>query len=76
MNNILTSSIVVVCLAASAPAKSQEFFASAYARPAEMVDGLDVGTRIDGADIFAPARVTVAQNCHAGTACGRRVVAH
>jgi hypothetical protein len=79
MNKILTSFVAapaLVCLAASAPANSQEFFASAYARPAEMVDGLRVGTRVEGADIFAPARVVVAQNCLGGTACGRRHVAH
>jgi hypothetical protein len=79
VNKILTSTgavVTVFCLTARAPANSQEFFASAYARPAEMVDGLHVGTRVDGADIFAPARVVAAQNCHAGTVCGRRLIAH
>lgn len=79
MNKIHTSSAAVVavfCLTASAPANSQEFFESAYARPAEMVDGLHVGRRIEGAGIFAPARAAAAQNCHAGSACGRRLVAH
>jgi hypothetical protein len=79
MNKILKSSVAaaaVLCLAGSAPANSQEFFASAYARPAEMVDGLRVGTRVEGSDIFASARVVVAQNCLGGTACGRRHVAH
>jgi hypothetical protein len=79
MKKILTTSAVAavaIGLAASVPANAQEFFANAYTRPAEMVDGIQVGTRVGGADLFAPARVVVAQHCHAGTACGRRMGAH
>jgi hypothetical protein len=37
------------------------FFANAYARPAETVEGVDVGTRVDDADIFAPATAAASQ---------------
>jgi len=75
MKKILVSSTLALslsCLLGSAPANAQEFFANAYSRPAEMVDGIDVGTRVGGSDIFAPARVVTAQNCQAGNACERR----
>jgi hypothetical protein len=79
MSKIVKSSVAaaaVVCLGANARANVQEFFASAYARPAEMVDGLHVGTRVEGSDIFTSARVVLAQNCLGGTVCGRPRVAH
>jgi hypothetical protein len=79
MKKILVSATLalsVFCLEAGASAKAQEFFfANAYARPVEMVDGIDVGSRVDGADTFAPTTVAAAQNCRAGAAC-ERPVAH
>ena len=54
MKNILVSSALALtahCLLASASAAAQDF-PSIYARPAEKVDGIDVGSR---ADVFAPA---------------------
>jgi hypothetical protein len=80
MKKILASSALtlsVFFLVASAPAKAQEFFfPNAYSQPVEMVDGINVGTNVDGADIFAPKTVAVAQNCHAGAACEQRQAAH
>ena len=83
MKKILVSSALtlsVFFLLASASAKAQELFdfASAYARPFEMVDGWDLGVR---ADIFAPTTVAVtpavaAQECALGAACGRCQFAH
>jgi hypothetical protein len=64
MKRILVSSALtlsVFFLLASASAKAQEFFVSAYARPAEMVDGIDVGRRVDGADISVPATAAASQ---------------
>lgn len=56
MKNILVSSALALtayCLLASASATAQDFtFPSIYARPAEIVDGIDVGSRVD---FFAPA---------------------
>ena len=54
MKNILVSSALALtayCLLASASATAQDFPA-AQARPAELVDGIDVGSRVD---VFAPA---------------------
>jgi hypothetical protein len=71
MKNILLSSALALtayCLLASASAAAQDF-PSAYARPAEIVDGIDVGSRVD---VFAPAKAVAAQKCRAGAACGRR----
>ena len=51
MKKILVSSALTLSaffLLASASAKAQQlFFKDAYARPAEMVDGLHVGARFD-----------------------------
>ena len=71
MKNILVSSALALtayCLLASASAAAQDF-PSAHARPAEIVDGIDVGSRVD---VFAPAKAVAAQKCRAGAACGRR----
>lgn len=75
MKKILVSSTLalsVFCLLPSSLANAQEFFASAYARPVEMVEGINVGTRVETSDIFAPAKLVAALNCDAATACGRR----
>jgi hypothetical protein len=76
MKKILISSVLalsVFCLEASASAKAQDvsFFPNAYSRPAEEVEGLDVGTR-NGTDIFAPTAVASAP----AAAAGRRQIAH
>ena len=71
MKNILVSSALALtayCLLASASAAAQDF-PSAHARPAEIVDGIEVGAR---QDIFAPAKAVAAQKCRAGAACWRR----
>ena len=69
----LVLALTVFCLQASASAKAQEFFfASAYARPVELVDGIGVGTRGDDADIFARKTVASAPT----VAAGRRQIAH
>jgi hypothetical protein len=64
MKKLLVSSALALsffCLEASVSAKAQEFFfPNAYSRPAEEVDGLDVGTR-NAADIFAPTTTTASQ---------------
>ena len=64
MKKVLVSSalaLTVFCLEASASAKAQEFFfPNAYSRPVEMVDGINVGTNVEGADIFAPKTVASA----------------
>jgi len=52
-----------LCLAASAPAKSQVAFESIYAQAADMVDGIEVGARIIGelsAATYASATVVAA----------------
>jgi hypothetical protein len=75
MKKILSSSALalsVFCLEASASAKAQEFFfPNAYSRPAEAVEGLDVGTR-NGTDIFAPTAVVSAP----AVAARRQRIAH
>lgn len=80
MKKILLSSALILsvfCLLASASAKAQDlFFDSAYARPAENVDGIHVGRRFHARATFAPTTAAVAQNCHAGAACDRRQIAH
>ena len=50
MKKILVSSALALalsafCLLSSGSAKAQEFFTNAYARPVEMVDGINVGAR-------------------------------
>ena len=80
MKKILVSSALtlsVFFVLASASAKAQElFFPSAYSRPVETVDGINAGTNVEGADIFAPKTIALAQNCHAGTSCEQRQAAH
>ena len=69
----LVWTLTVFCLEASVSAKAQEFFfASAYARPVELVDGIGVGTRGDDADIFARKAAASAPTA----AAGRRQIAH
>lgn len=70
------AAVTLICLAASAPAKAQNFFPSAYARPVEMVDGIQVGTRFDSGPKFASTTALAAQNCPAGIACRRRYIVH
>jgi hypothetical protein len=75
MKNILVSSALALsafCVLSSGSAKAQEFFTNAYARPVEMVDGIHVGARFQSGPRIASATVLAAQDCHAGTACGRR----
>ena len=75
MKNILISSALALsafCLLSSGSAKAQEFFTNAYARPVEMVDGLHVGARFQSGPRITSAAALAAQDCHAGTACGRR----
>jgi hypothetical protein len=61
----------VFFLLASASAKAQEFFfPNSYSQPTEMVNGINVGRSVEGADIFAPNTVAPA------TATGRRQIVH
>lgn len=76
MKKILVSSALALsafCLLSNGSAKAQEFFTNAYARPVEMVDGIQVGARFQSGPRVASAAVS-AQDCHAGTACGRRQI--
>ena len=81
MKKILASSALalsVFCLLESPSAKAQEvpFFYSAYARPFELVEGLDLGAQTD---IFAPTNVAVAPAVAAqmpAAAAQRRRIAH
>ena len=75
MKKILASSALALsafCLLSSGSAKAQEFFTNAYARPVEMVDGMNVGARFQSGPRVASATALSAQDCRAGTACGRR----
>lgn len=84
MRLMLTLSVAAMALlsfAANAPANAQVTFESAYAQPANMLDGVDVGARISmEPDVFAPPpqqQVEVAAvRCQPGQACGghRRAV--
>jgi hypothetical protein len=75
VSSALTLSVFFVL--ASDSAKAQEFFfPNAYSRPVETAAGINVGTDVDGADMFAPRTVAVAQNCHAGASCEQRRTAH
>ncbi len=68
-----TLALSVLFLLASASAKAQEFFfPNAYSQPIETVDGINVGTNVEGADIFAP-RGAAAQACRGDAACERRL---
>jgi hypothetical protein len=81
MKKILVSSALtlsVFFLQASASAEAQQInrFDSAYARPAELDEGLDLGAR---ADYFAPTVAVapaVAAQTPAVAAHGRRQIAH
>lgn len=79
MKKLLVSSALalsVFCLEASASAKAQEFFfPNAYSRPDEDIDGIDVGTRVGGTDIFAPTTAAAAAQTPA-VAAHRRQIAH
>jgi hypothetical protein len=76
MKKVLVSSalaLTVFCLEASASAKAQEFFfPNAYSQPVETVDGTNVGTNVEGADIFAPKTVASAP----AAAAQRHQIAH
>lgn len=77
MKNIFVTSALAlsaICLLSSGSAKAQEFFTNAYARPVEMVDGIHVGARYQNGPRVASAAALAAQDCHAGTACGRRQI--
>ena len=63
----------VFCFLESPSAKAQEsFFPDAYSQPVETVDGINVGTNVEGADIFAPKTVASAP----AEAAQRRQIAH
>lgn len=68
---VLATVALGVSLAANAPAKAQVVFESIYAQPANMVDGIDVGTRESSTADHASASVAAEQRCPAGARCER-----
>ena len=77
VSSALTLSVFFLLASASAEAQQINLFDSAYARPFELDEGLDLGAR---ADYFAPTTVAVAPAGAAQTpavaAHGRRQIAH